>query len=207
MRVAFCSLGAVKFFVRHRYADRKICNRYRFYSSAQNVTPKPLNTEECDDERWMRVAIEEARAAAERAEVPVGAVVVRDGVELARASNRVEQLRDVTQHAEIAAIRAASIATGGWRLIGATLYSTLEPCPMCLSAAALARVKRVVYGANDKRLGACGTWCELHTKTHPYHMFDNVTGGVLSEESEILMRSFFRRRRKENKLATNPVQL
>ncbi len=153
----------------------------------------------------MRVAMEEARAAAARGEVPVGAVVVRDGVELSRASNRVEELCDVTQHAEISAIRAASCATGAWRLIGATLYSTLEPCPMCLSAAALARVNRVVYGANDLRLGACGTWCDLHAKTHPYHMFDDVTGGVLREESEDLMRSFFRRRRKENKLKANEL--
>ena len=207
--LAFNATIAVRHHIRHVYASnyqQQVCTTCMNYPGARRTlklsstasSAPPTATHE-DDERWMRIAVSEARAAAERGEVPVGAVVVRDGIELGRASNRVEQLRDVTQHAEMGAIRAASAASGGWRLIGCTLYSTLEPCAMCLSAAALARVKRVVYGANDLRLGACGTWCDLHTKQHPYHMFQNITSGVLREESEALLRNFFRMRRKQNK--------
>lgn len=148
----------------------------------------------------MRVALGEARLASHRSEVPVGAVIVTaDGEELSRAGNAVETLNNATMHAEMRVIQAASGKLGVWRLLGTTLYCSLEPCAMCLSAAALARVSRIVYGARDLRLGACGTWTNLANAQHPYHQFDEVIGGVLGEESANLMKEFFKKRRLENK--------
>lgn len=140
------------------------------------------------DERWMRVALDEARAAGRRGEVPIGAVLVNvAGNSLSRARNGVELFTDPTMHAEMRAIRAAATAQGNWRLLGTTLYSTLEPCAMCLSAAALSRVARIVYGALDLRIGACGTWVDLVEAKHPFYRFEEVHGGVLAEESRELM--------------------
>lgn len=148
--------------------------------------------------RWMRVALAQARNASVRGEVPVGAVLVDSaGNELSRAANAVESSNDPSMHAEIAAIRLASAKRNGWRLNGATLYSTLEPCPMCLSAAALARIDYIVYGAKDIRLGACGSWLDLTKERHPFHSFSDICGGVLAEESAQLMQDFFRKRREE----------
>lgn len=151
-----------------------------------------------NDERHMRHALQLAKQAGAQEEVPIGAVIVNAaGTILGTGYNSVEAARDATQHAEMIALRNASSNRGNWRLNGTTLYSTLEPCPMCLSALALARVDSVVYAAPDLRLGACGTWIDLVSEKHPFHTFLRVRGGVLQEESADLMRTFFRRRRME----------
>lgn len=148
------------------------------------------------DEQLMRKALGEAQKAYSLKEVPIGAVLTSyDGTILARGHNLVETCKDVTRHAEIVCLRNASEKLQNWRLSGSIMYTTIEPCPMCLSALALARVGRIVYGAKDLRLGACGTWIDLVSPNHPFHNFEDVTGGVLEEECAELMRSFFRRRR------------
>lgn len=147
----------------------------------------------------MRQALDLAEQARKHGEVPIGAIIVDEsGTVIARGYNSVEAASDVTQHAEMVALRSASKARGNWRLTGTTLYSTLEPCPMCLSALALARVSSIVYAAPDLRLGACGTWINLVAERHPFHAFDSVRGGVLERESAELMRGFFRERRKKS---------
>jgi tRNA(adenine34) deaminase len=169
------------------------------------------------DERWMGEALRLAREAAARGEVPVGAVVVRDGVVLARGHNRVEALRDATAHAEILAIGAAgsarvtgaqagdadegdaedSAAGGGdWRLDDATLYVTLEPCTMCCGAILLARVGRVVFGAADPRAGAVVSTARL-LDGNPYRHRVEVVGGILAGPCADLLRGFFRDRRRD----------
>lgn len=146
----------------------------------------------------MRHALRLAEEAASQDEVPIGAVLVdSSGSVLGTGRNLVEAEIDVTQHAEIVALRCAFRKLGSWRLQGTTLYSTLEPCAMCLSALALARVSTIVYSAPDFRLGACGTWIDLAAVKHPFHTFEEVRGNVLEQESAELLRAFFRRRRKE----------
>lgn len=147
----------------------------------------------------MQAALELAREAYDAGEVPVGALVVDDtGCIIGRGRNRVEAASDVTAHAEMEALREVGLAVGnskGWRRTGCTLYSTLEPCAMCCAAVSLARVRRVVYGAPDLRLGACGTFIDLTAKPHPYHVIEEVAGGVCAEESAQLLRKFFMERR------------
>jgi tRNA(adenine34) deaminase len=145
----------------------------------------------------MRLALSEAEDAFRAGEVPIGAVLVRDGQVLARARNRVEETNDASAHAEMLALRSAARALGSWRLDDATLYTTLEPCPMCLPALAAFRVDRVVYGARNTRLGAIESAMSASTAPHPYHTVD-VEAGVLSEACSTLVRDFFRRRRAEN---------
>ena len=149
------------------------------------------------DEAAMAIALDEARAAASRGEVPVGAVVVDDttGTVIARAGNAVEASHDATAHAELRALRAAAQSVRNWRLQDATLYCTLEPCVVCLGAAYAFRIPSVVYGAPDHRMGASGSWLSLHTETHPFHSL-NIRGGVCAEESSKLLKDFFRDRRK-----------
>ena len=149
------------------------------------------------DEAAMAIALDEARAAAARGEVPVGAVVVDDttGTVIARAGNAVEASHDATAHAELRAMRAAALSVKNWRLQDATLYCTLEPCVVCLGAAYAFRIPSVVYGARDHRMGAAGSWLSLHTETHPFHALD-IRGGVCAEESSKLLKDFFRDRRK-----------
>ena len=118
-----------------------------------------------DDERCMAAALAEANAAASHGDVPVGAIVVRDGAILARASNRTVRDQDPTAHAELLAIRAAAQALGGWRLGGCTLYVTLEPCAMCAGAIVHARLERVVFGTLDTKAGASGS--VLTVLNHP----------------------------------------
>lgn len=145
-------------------------------------------------ERWLREAMTEARLAAEAGEVPVGALVVRDGRVLGRGHNRVEAVRDPTAHAEILAIGAAAGQEEDWRLAAATLYVTLEPCTMCCGALLLARVGRVVFGAADPRAGAVQSTARL-LAGNPYRHPVEVIGGILAAECGALLQDFFRERR------------
>ena len=144
-----------------------------------------------DDVRWMRIALDEARRAAESGDVPVGALVVGpDGEEFARARNVREQEGDPTGHAEIVAIRAAARVRGHWRLDGCTLFATLEPCAMCAGALVNARIARLVFGASDSKAGAVVSLFEIGRDERLNHRFA-VEGGVLGEESVELLRGFF----------------
>lgn len=143
------------------------------------------------DLRWMQVALAEADRALEHADVPVGCVVVDGfGVELSRDHNRREELQDPIAHAETLALRAAAKARGHWRLEGAIVYSTLEPCPMCAGALLQARVARVVYGAVDPKAGALGSLFSLGDDARLNHRFE-VTPGVLAGESAQRLTAFF----------------
>jgi tRNA(adenine34) deaminase len=147
-----------------------------------------------DDSGWMVEALAEARAAAVAGEVPVGAIIVRDGVAIARASNRTVRDQDATAHAETLAIRAASAATGSWRLEGCSLYVTLEPCAMCAGAIVLARLDRVVFGAWDEKAGMAGSVTDLLRHPRLNHRPD-VLAGVREAECGELLTDFFRARR------------
>jgi tRNA(adenine34) deaminase len=146
------------------------------------------------DERWMSLALAEARAAAAEGEVPVGCVVVSDERIIGRGHNRTEALNDPTAHAEVIALSAAAGTIGNWRLSGATVYCTLEPCLMCTGALVLARPARVVYGAPDPKFGCLGSVYDVAGDGRFNHRYD-VTHGVLAHESAALMQEFFRRRR------------
>lgn len=149
-----------------------------------------------EDERWMRVALEEAAAAEALGEVPVGAVVVRGGEVVARGHNLTHTLQDPTAHAEVVAIRRAAEATGHWRLLECTLYVTLEPCTMCSGAIVLSRLPRLVYGAPDPKAGMCGSLENLVQEARLNHRVELVPG-VLAEECGEVLRDFFRRRRRQ----------
>ncbi|MFO8006273.1 MAG: tRNA adenosine(34) deaminase TadA [Candidatus Brocadiia bacterium] len=158
---------------------------------------QPMETAVCaGDEHYMKMALDEARAAVPQGEVPVGCVVVRDGRVLARAHNLRESLQDPTAHAEVLALREAAGQTGSWRLEGATVYVTVEPCAMCAGALVNARVERLVYGLADPKSGACGTLYDIPTDERLNHRLE-VTGGVLADESRALLREFFAARRPE----------
>ena len=144
----------------------------------------------------MREALKQAAAAAENGEVPVGAVIVHKGRIVARAHNQMEQLRDATAHAEMIAITQASEALESWRLEGAELYATIEPCPMCAGAAVLARVTKIVYGADDPVAGACGSVFNIVSEPRLNHRVP-VVKGVLAEECGGVVRSFFQDKRKK----------
>jgi tRNA(adenine34) deaminase len=144
-----------------------------------------------DDEVFMAMALDEARRAAEIGEVPIGAVVVCGGAVVASAGNRREIDFDPTAHAEMLAIREAARRLERWRLSDATVYVTLEPCPMCAGAMHQARISRCVYGATDPKAGALGTLYDLSNDERLNHRFE-VTTGVLAEESAELLREFFR---------------
>jgi tRNA(adenine34) deaminase len=147
-----------------------------------------------DDERFQREALAFARIAFAEREVPVGAVVVRDGHMIGRGRNRREGLADPTHHAEIEAIREAAQSAGTWRLDGATLYATVEPCPMCAGAAVNARLARIVFGCADPKAGYCGTLANVPQDPRLNHRCA-VEGGLLSEECAELMKLFFQARR------------
>ncbi|MFB6249001.1 MAG: tRNA adenosine(34) deaminase TadA [Salinibacter sp.] len=144
--------------------------------------------------RWMDRALEAAQAAADAGEVPVGAVVVRDGGLVARAHNRVEALGDPTAHAETLALRAACDALGTKLLPDSTLYVTLEPCAMCAGALVLARVGRLVFGAFDEKAGAASTLYSIPRDDRLNHQVD-VLSGVRADPAGELLRAFFRGRR------------
>jgi tRNA(adenine34) deaminase len=147
-----------------------------------------------DDRRFMAVALEEARLAAERGEVPVGAVVVRAGQELVRAGNRRESGADPCGHAEIVALRQAARILGDWRLEECTLYVTLEPCPMCVATCRQARLGLVVWGAPDPTLGACGSVIDLAEDPRLGRPLAH-RGGLEAEISRQLLRGFFAKTR------------
>ena len=148
------------------------------------------------DARWMREAVAAAREAASRGEVPVGAVVIApDGVSvLAVAGNRTRTDCDPTAHAEVVALREAARRAGNYRLTGATLYSTIEPCAMCAGALVQARIARLVYGARDERAGAVESVFRVCDSGSLNHRME-LTAGVLEADCRSLMREFFRRRR------------
>lgn len=153
---------------------------------------------EGEEERWMAEALRSAWEGYCVQEVPVGAVAVYGGREVARAYNSVEVDGDATSHAEITAMRRASATLGRWRLTGVTLYSTLEPCAMCAGAAFLARLDAIVYAAPDLRQGAGGSWIDLFACEHPIHRVA-LRRGPFTEEAAWLMRLFFQERREERR--------
>ena len=148
-----------------------------------------------DDEKWMKIALSEAEFAASEGEVPVGALIVRNGELIASAHNRCERDHDATAHAEMLVIKAASAALGSFRLDDCTLYVTLEPCPMCTGALINARVGRVVFAAKDARAGAMGSLVDL--PSYPLQTRPERTVGVLQDEAQVLLRRFFARLRQQ----------
>jgi tRNA(Arg) A34 adenosine deaminase TadA len=144
--------------------------------------------------RYMAAALEEAEAAARRGEVPVGAVIVRDGAILARAGNRTRELCDITAHAEILAIRAASAELGDERLTGADLYVTLEPCAMCAAAISFARIRRLYYGAEDPKGGGVDHGGRFYEQPTCHHA-PEVYSGIAEMEAARILTDFFKERR------------
>jgi len=145
---------------------------------------------------FMHQALQEALAAYEEDEVPVGAVIVHEGRVIARAHNQRELLKDPTAHAEMIAITQAAAAMNNWRLTGATMYVTLEPCAMCAGALVLARIDRLVYGAQDPKAGACGTLFNILQDARLNHRVE-VVPGVLAAECSDTLKSFFAKRREK----------
>ena len=150
------------------------------------------------DETFMRRALALAESARDRDEVPVGAVLVREGTVLTEACNEVESRQDATAHAEMLAIGEAQSLLKSWRLSGTTLYVTKEPCPMCAGALAHVRVDRIVFGVGDPKAGACGGAFQLFDLPGLNHRCE-ITPGVLRDESLALLQDFFRQRRAEGK--------
>ena len=161
------------------------------------------------DVYFMGQALREARKAYAAGEVPVGAVVVREGRIIARAWNQVETLKDATAHAEMLALTAAQVAVGDWRLEKCTLYVTKEPCPMCAGAVVHCRPERLVFGCPDPKGGAAGSWINLLDANPPLNHRCEVASGVLGGESLDLLQGFFReaRERKKSGSADDPSEL
>lgn len=178
-----------------RRAERRAEIRAELQAKNRRVNaPAVPEPDPREDEAMMREALIEAQKALASGEVPVGAVVVRDGVVLARASNAVIERHDATAHAEILAVRAASAKVGNERLTGATLYVTLEPCAMCAAAIAHARIERVVWGADDPRAGGMGGAVDVALAARMNHRA-RMTAGVLRSPCEDLLKDFFRQKR------------
>lgn len=148
------------------------------------------------DERYMRMAMDQACIAEENGDVPIGCVIVRENRVIAKAYNQREQLNDPTAHAEIIALTQAAEAVGNWRLEGCTIYVTLEPCPMCAGALVLGRLDRLVYGADDPKAGAVKSLYNIVQDPRLNHRLD-VTAGILAEECADQLSGFFARRRLE----------
>lgn len=152
---------------------------------------------------FMKKALSKAQEAERMGEVPIGALIVQRScsepnnqfIVLAEACNQVETRHDASAHAEMLAMRQAAQQLQNWRLTNTTLYTTLEPCPMCLAAAQAFRVSSIVYGAPDIRLGAIETHIKLLDIPHPFHTIDQIIPGVLGNESTLLLKDFFRRKR------------
>ncbi len=147
-----------------------------------------------DDVYFMKEALKEAEVAFEKGEVPVGAVLVKDGVVIARAHNLVECKQDASCHAEMLCLQKGAAFFNNWRLQGCTLYSTLEPCSMCAGSMYLFRLQKLVWGAKDLRHGANGSWVDLFISIHPIHNIQ-IVSGVLEAEAARLMKTFFQKRR------------
>lgn len=153
------------------------------------------------DQAFMRMALNAAAEARRAGEVPVGAVVVRDGEVIGIGYNSPIGRHDPTAHAEIAALRAAAAALGNYRLPGCDLYVTLEPCVMCAGAMMHARIARVIYGAADPKTGACGSVLNLFEESRLNH-HTQVLGGVLAEECGTMLSAFFAERRQQSRVST-----
>ncbi len=149
-----------------------------------------------DHEKWMSQAFSEAEKAFEKGEVPVGAVIVYEEQVIARGHNLIETLQDPTAHAEMLTITSAANFLASWRLDHTTLYVTLEPCPMCAGAIILSRIPQIVYGTRDPRYGACGSAIDLFDKKTIESNVEMI-GGVLKNKSELILKSFFTKIRKE----------
>ena len=154
--------------------------------------------EQNTDDYYMQLAIEVAQEAAEAGEVPVGAIVVKDSVVIGRGGNSPIDTHDPTAHAEIAALRDAAKNIGNYRLVGCSLYVTLEPCAMCTGAIQHARIARLVYGASDPKTGACGSVVNLMAEPRLNHHTE-VVNGILSAECGAILSNFFSGRRKKIK--------
>ena len=150
------------------------------------------------DEKWMTIAIQEALKAEAEGEVPIGAVLVKDGFLIAQAHNQPISTSDATAHAEIQLLRAAGKELQNYRLTGTNLYVTLEPCAMCFGAMMHARIERIIYGAYDQKTGVCGS-CEDLRDANCFIQEINITGGVLENECSQLLQSFFKSRRQIEK--------
>lgn len=148
------------------------------------------------DIRFMQQALSLAGEATRIGEVPIAALLVRDGIVIAKAHNLRETDQDPTAHAELLAIREAAKHMNSWRLTDSTLYVTLEPCTMCIGAIVLARIPRLVFGALDPKAGACGSVMDIPPEPRLNHRVE-VVGGVCAEESQVLLQEFFRELRKE----------
>ena len=148
------------------------------------------------DEYYMREALKLAAKAFEAGEVPVGAVMVQGDKVIARAHNQVEQLKDATAHAEMIAITQAASSVGDWRLQECTLYVTKEPCPMCAGAAVLSRVRRIVFGVKDEKMGGAGGALNITHNSQFNHQIE-VISGLLKDEALALLQSFFEKQRKD----------
>ena len=155
-------------------------------------------------EHYMTQALELAREAMAEGEVPVGCVIVKDGVVVGRGRNRRETCRTALGHAEIEAIAMACKTLGGWRLKDCALYVTLEPCPMCAGAILNARIERVYYGAREEKTGACGSVCNLFMEGFPHK--PRLYGGILAGECTALLGRFFRDLREKKKEARNHTE-
>jgi len=146
------------------------------------------------DEKWMRIALNEANLAMDENEIPVGAVLVKNDKLIAQSHNRPINKNDPTAHAEIELLRKAGEQQKNYRLIGSTLYVTLEPCAMCFGAMIHARIERIVFGASDPKTGVCGSCINLNEENFFNHKI-SITGGVLENESSELLKLFFKTRR------------
>jgi tRNA(adenine34) deaminase len=155
------------------------------------------------DTHFMQQALTLARSAASIGEVPIAALLVRDGIVIAEAHNLRETKQDPTAHAEVIAIREGARQTNSWRLIDTTLYVTLEPCTMCIGAIVLARIPRLVFGATDPKAGACGSIMNIPPEPRLNHRVE-VVEGVCAEESQALLQDFFRRLRRESAQRETP---
>jgi tRNA(adenine34) deaminase len=151
-----------------------------------------MTLEMVDHSFWMRSALSEAQRAFDRGEVPVGAVVVREGGIIGKGYNLVETLQDPTAHAELIAITAAANSLASWRLHDSTIYTTLEPCPMCVGAILLSRIRAIVFGAADPRYGACGSVLQI-AQHEKLDVRVNVISGIMQSECQGLLKEFFRK--------------
>ncbi len=150
------------------------------------------------EEKWMEKAIEEAKKAEAKLEIPVGCVIVKDGKIIARSHNQKETKLDTTKHAEIIAIQKASKKLGAWRLLDCEMYVTLEPCPMCAGALIQSRIKKIYIGTMDEKTGACGSVLNLLQDYEFNHKIE-VETGIRKEECEKILKEFFKKLRKTKK--------